>query len=103
SVYPYYAKHILGDESMASVMFTFRNVIELAGVFVAIPFIRRIGKRNVTLGGCLAVIVGQLIIATSPTQMTVVLLGLGGAGAGHARALPILLGVLVYLVEALLN
>src|SRR5699024_624385 len=70
SVYPYYAKHLRGDESMASVMFTFRNVIELAGVFVAIPFIRRNGRRNVKLGGGLAVSGGQLISGTAPAQTT---------------------------------
>lgn len=99
SVYPYYAKHILGDESMASVMFTFRNVIELAGVFVAIPFIRRIGKRNVTLGGCLAVIVGQLIIATSPTQMTIVLLGIGVAGLGEGAMFGVVFAMIADTIE----
>lgn len=82
SIYPYVAKYRLGDENLASAMFTFRSVIELAGVCLAIPFIRRLGKRDLCLGACGVLLVGQLVIATNPGDKFVVLLGLGVAGLG---------------------
>lgn len=81
-IYPYVAKYRLGDENLASVMFTFRSIVELAGVCLAIPFIRRMGKRNLCLGACVVMLGGQLVIATDPADVFVVLLGLGIAGLG---------------------
>ena len=81
-IYPYYAKYALGDENLSSMMFTFRTVIEFGGVFLALPFIRRIGKRNITLAGCVVIIIGQCVIALGPTSLPVVLTGLGVAGVG---------------------
>lgn len=43
-VYPYYAKYTLGNEDLSTMLFTFRTVIGFGGVFLALPFISRIGK-----------------------------------------------------------
>lgn len=98
-IYPYYAKYILGDEGLSSLLFTFRTLIELGGVLIAIPFIRRIGKRNISLAGCLAMVGGQLIIAATPSSLTVVLIGLGVAGLGVGAIFGVLFAMIADTIE----
>jgi GPH family glycoside/pentoside/hexuronide:cation symporter len=81
-IYPYVATYKLGDANFSSAMFTFRSVIELAGVCLAIPFIRRMGKRNLCLGASGTLLLGQLVIAADSGSLAVVLVGLGIAGLG---------------------
>ena len=99
SVYPYYATHILGDGNVASLLFTFRNVLELIGVCVTIPFIRLIGKRNIIVAGCFAVVLGQLVIATSPESLPVILTGIGVSGIGGGAMFGVLFAMIADTIE----
>jgi GPH family glycoside/pentoside/hexuronide:cation symporter len=81
-IYSYVATYKLGNENFSSAMFTFRSVIELAGVCLAIPFIRKMGKRNLCLGASGTLLLGQLVIAADSGSLAVVLVGLGIAGLG---------------------
>jgi GPH family glycoside/pentoside/hexuronide:cation symporter len=98
-VYPYYAKYALGDEGLSSMMFTFRTVIEFGGVFLALPFIKRIGKRNISLAGCLAIVAGQCVIVLAPTILPVVLVGLGTAGVGVGAMFAVLFAMIGDTIE----
>lgn len=98
-IYPYYAKYTLGNENLSTMMFTFRTLIEFGGVFLALPFIKRIGKRNITLAGCLAIIAGQCTIALAPTSLPVVLTGLGIAGVGVGGMFAVLFAMIGDTIE----
>ncbi|MER7009648.1 glycoside-pentoside-hexuronide (GPH):cation symporter [Dactylosporangium sp. NPDC000555] len=80
----YYAKYILRDESIATGILTLRMVAELGGVLLAVPVVRRWGKRNACLVACVAIVAGQLVVAGSPLRLPVVMAGqaIAGLGAG---------------------
>ncbi|MFJ2780784.1 MULTISPECIES: MFS transporter [unclassified Kitasatospora] len=98
-VYPYYAQYTLGDENLATMLFTFRTIVEFAGVFLAIPLVRRIGKRNISLLGCVAMVVGQLVIAVAPASLPVVLTGLSVGGVGVGSMFAVLFGMVADTIE----
>lgn len=99
SVYPYYAKYILGNENFSSTMFTVRNFIELGGVFLAIPLIKKIGKRNICLLGCFSLIIGQLIIAINHMSYVFVMIGLGFAGIGVGAMFGVIFAMIADTIE----
>ncbi|RHR31449.1 MFS transporter [Clostridium sp. AF19-22AC] len=81
-IYTYYAKYILGSEALSGPMFTIRNIVELGGVMLTIPIVKRLGKRNVSLGASLLLVLGQIIMIFAPSNYTVILIGLSVCGLG---------------------
>lgn len=81
-VYPYYAEYTLGNVDLSSMMFTLRTAIELVGVLLTIPLLKRFGKRDIGLIGCFTIIIGQLVIVPNPSDLVFVLAGLSISGIG---------------------
>lgn len=82
-IYTYYAKYILGSANFATLMFTFRNIIELIGVIIAVPFLKRFGKRNICLISGFIIVLGQIILLVGQNAGTAVLLiGISASGLG---------------------
>jgi GPH family glycoside/pentoside/hexuronide:cation symporter len=98
-IYTYYAQDILGDTNLATILFTYRSLIEFAGVFLAIPFVKWIGKRNIALAGSFAVIVGQLVLTVAPTNFAAILIGLGIAGIGVGAMFAVIFGMIGDTIE----
>lgn len=66
----YYAKYILGDENVAGLLLS-ATLLSALAVMVILPFfIRRIGKRNVALAGCLLGLAVQLAMLLNPGSLT---------------------------------
>lgn len=99
SIYPYYAKYALGDENISAMLFTFRRFLELAGVLIAVPITRRLGKRNATLYGCIAIVAGQLVVAIAPESLTVILIGVGIAGIGAGIMFGVIFAMIADTIE----
>jgi len=80
----YYAKWVLGDEASATSILTLRMIAELCGVLLAVPVVRRWGKRNACLLACLVIVAGQSAIMLGPSSLTLVIVGqcIAGVGAG---------------------
>lgn len=80
----YYAKWVLGDEAIATSILTLRMIAELSGVLLAVPFVRRWGKRNASLAACLVIIAGQALILIDPSALGIVIAAqcVAGIGAG---------------------
>ncbi|WGD36911.1 glycoside-pentoside-hexuronide (GPH):cation symporter [Lysinibacter sp. HNR] len=98
-IYPYYSQYRLGDEDLSTMLFTFRTVVEIAGVFLAIPLVRLIGKRNISMFGAIAIVAGQLIIAVAPSSLSVVLIGLSIGGVGVGAMFAVLFGMIGDTIE----
>ncbi|WP_223624383.1 MFS transporter [Microbacterium sp. EST19A] len=80
----YYAKWVLGDESAATGILTLRMIAELSGVLLAVPVVKRWGKRNACILACAVIVAGQLLILIDPSTLTTVIIGqcVAGIGAG---------------------
>lgn len=67
TVAPYYCKYVLGNDSwLYSVMYAVDIAILVGGCAVAGLLLRKIGKRNLAMGGAILVIVAQLLLLINP-------------------------------------
>ena len=64
---PYYCKYIFGNDTWMYSTLYFLETVCMIGGAVACPFlIKRWGKRNVTLAGCLIAVGSQLLVLVNP-------------------------------------
>lgn len=66
----YYAKYILGDENIAGLLLSATLLSALAVMAILPFFIRKFGKRNVALSGCLIGLAAQIAILINPANLT---------------------------------
>lgn len=67
TVAPYYCKYVLGNDSwLYSVMYGLETGVLVAGVMGAGLLLRRVGKRNLALAGCIVGIVAQILLLINP-------------------------------------
>lgn len=84
----YFAEFELGNRDLMSIM----NVLEKGATIVAVlataPFIKRFGKRNLSLAGILIMVLGAGMMLAMPTNVPVILVGalLKGIGIGPFTA-----------------
>ncbi|MCQ2796576.1 MAG: MFS transporter [Bacilli bacterium] len=63
---PYYSKWVLGDMNLDKYYNTFflvETLVLVGGVFICMPLMKKIGKRNMALAGGIFALVGQVIFA----------------------------------------
>lgn len=78
----YYAQGILGNAGLVSIL-TFAMMLPCLGaMFLLAPFVKRFGKRNVSLAGMIIMATGFLLTMAAPTNLTLVLLGAALRGIG---------------------
>ncbi|MCB2305579.1 MFS transporter [Clostridium estertheticum] len=80
----YYAKYILGDPNLVGVIGTASFLPIIVGSFLAAPILTKFGKRNTALGGVILTIVGSLVMAVAPINITIIIVGLVIKGLGLA-------------------
>lgn len=87
----YYSQYILGDINYYPLVGLAISAPMLVGLFFVGPFVKRFGKRNVTMAGCLLFMLGGFIRMIDPTNLTTFLLGsaIGGLGAMPGLALTV--------------
>lgn len=94
SIYTYYAQEVLHDTNLATTLFTFRTIAEFAGVFLAMPLLKVLSKRDISLAGCVAIVIGQVILVLGGDSRAVVYVGLGVAGLGLGAMFAMLFGMI---------
>ncbi|MEK4439308.1 MFS transporter [Paenibacillus sp. FSL K6-2862] len=72
----YFTQYILKDSGLVGLIGMATLVPILGGLFIIAPFIKRYGKRNTAMVGSIITIVGSLIIAINPDNLSVVLTGI---------------------------
>lgn len=87
----YYSQYILGSINYYPLVGLAISGPMLIGLFFLGPFVKRFGKRNVTMAGCLLFMLGGFIRMIDPSNLTTFLLGsaVGGLGAMPGLALTI--------------
>jgi len=80
----YYAQYVLGNSNLVGVIGTASFLPIIVGSFLAAPVLKKFGKRNTALGGVILTIVGALIMAIAPANITVIIVGLVIKGLGSA-------------------
>lgn len=87
----YHSQYILKNINYYPLVGLALSAPMLIGLFFVGPFVRKFGKRNVVLGGCLLFITGFFIRMIDPTNLVTFLLGsaIGGLGAMPGLALTV--------------
>jgi GPH family glycoside/pentoside/hexuronide:cation symporter len=80
----YYAQYVLGDANLVGVIGTASFLPIIVGSFLAAPVLKKFGKRNTALGGMILTVIGSLFMATAPTDITIIIVGLVMKGLGAA-------------------
>lgn len=66
---PYVCKWIIRDENLYSILFLVETLTLVGGVFVCMPLVKKVGKRNLALIGAAIALAGQLIYLISPESV----------------------------------
>jgi GPH family glycoside/pentoside/hexuronide:cation symporter len=87
----YYSQYILGNINYYPFIGLAISAPMLIGLFFVGPIVKRFGKRNVTIAGCLLFLTGGIIRMIDPTNLATFLLGsaIGGFGAMPGLALTV--------------
>lgn len=85
----YYAQYELGNNELMGVISVAEKVPSILIAIAIVPFIRRLGKRNLSLIGSVIMLVGATVILLQPRELSFVLAGsvLKGIGGGIVGAL----------------
>ncbi|MBU3146866.1 MFS transporter [Clostridium sp. CF012] len=80
----YYAQYVLGDKNYIGTLTMTMMVPMIVGMFLVALLIKRIGKRNSALIGTVIVLIGQVIMMISPSNLTFILVASAIKGLGSA-------------------
>ncbi|MBU3101802.1 MULTISPECIES: MFS transporter [Clostridium] len=81
----YFAKLVLGNQGYVSQLAMAMTISQIIAMFIVAKFVKKHGKRNVLIGGCVITVVAYIIIMIGGNNFKFVLIGniirgLGGAG-----------------------
>lgn len=66
---PYYCKYILGNDTwMYSVLYLVETLVLIGATMFSPLLLKRLGKRNMSLIGCIGCLIGQLVFLINPTS-----------------------------------
>ena len=84
----YYAQYELGNNELMSVITIVEKLPSIIVTIAIAPFIKKFGKRNLSLAGAIVGLIGVGVILIQPRNLTFVLIGaaLKGAGIGPIGA-----------------
>lgn len=80
----YYCKYILGNQDLYSPIYAAELIAQSIVVLIIPNFVMKFGKRNLTLGGILLVIVAQIAWMTNPMSVTIAMISAVIRGIGVA-------------------
>ncbi|MFE0556837.1 glycoside-pentoside-hexuronide (GPH):cation symporter [Paenibacillus sp. NPDC058910] len=69
----YYAQYVLNDANLVGTLGLAGMIPVLIGFFLIAPFIKRFGKRNVSIAGLVISLIGSSIIIINPTSLAIVI------------------------------
>lgn len=81
----YYAKVLLGDEKISQTINSVTNLAQILCMFAVAPFIKRLGKRNSMVVGCIIQTAGLFLLVFGGNAMVLlssIVRGIGGAFYG---------------------
>ncbi|MCQ2753019.1 MAG: MFS transporter [Bacilli bacterium] len=65
----YFCKWVIGDESLYQTLFLVETLTLVAGVFVCMPLVKKVGKRNLALFGAIVAVLGQALYCIYPENV----------------------------------
>jgi GPH family glycoside/pentoside/hexuronide:cation symporter len=95
----YYTQYILGDKNLVGTLTAFGAVPMLIGTFILAPFVKRYGKRNVAMAGCVCAILGHIIMALSGTNLIIIFVATFFKSLGGAAVIGTLFALIADTVE----
>ncbi|MDO4901634.1 MFS transporter [Actinomyces sp.] len=84
TVSTYYAQYVLGNAELMGVIQTAERIPWILGIMVMAPAIRRLGKRNLVLGGACLCVAAQIAPLLAPSSLPLVTAAAVVRGIGEA-------------------
>ncbi|MCQ2794439.1 MAG: MFS transporter, partial [Bacilli bacterium] len=69
TVLPFFCDSVIGDTNLYSILFLVETLTLVGGVFVCMPLVKKVGKRNLALIGAAIALAGQIIYVFFPTNI----------------------------------
>lgn len=66
TILPYYCKYVLEDLNLYSILFLVETLTLVGCIFICMPLVKKVGKRNLALFGTFIALAGQLVFAIMP-------------------------------------
>lgn len=96
---PYYCKYVLGNDSIYSVIYTAEIVTLIVGALLCPALLKKFNKRDLSLLGCIIVVVAHALILVNPTSVTWVLIMTIIRSLGQAPLTSVVFGMMGDVVE----
>ena len=96
---PYYCKYVLGNDDIYSVIYTAEIVTLIVGALLCPALLKRFDKRDLSLIGCIIVVVAHGLILVNPTNVTWVLVMTIIRSLGQAPLTSVVFGMMGDVVE----
>lgn len=96
---PYYCKYVLGNDNIYSVIYTAEIVTLIVGALLCPALLKRFNKRDLSLIGCIIVVVAHALILVNPTNVTWVLVMTIIRSLGQAPLTSVVFGMMGDVVE----
>ena len=95
----YYAQYVLGDNEQVTLLTLAEKIPLILSVLIAAPFVKKWGKRNVSMVGSLTFLVGAALMALYPQNLLYLTVGLIIRGIGGGIVGALIYGLLADTVE----
>ena len=95
----YYAQYALGDSDQVMLLTLAEKIPLILSAIIAAPFVKRWGKRNTSLFATLIFILGAVIMALKPQDLTWIAAGLAIRGLGGGTVGALIYGLLADTIE----
>lgn len=96
---PYYCKYVLGNDELYSFIYTAEIVSLIVGALACPLLLRRFNKRDLSLLGCVIVVVAQALIMLHPTSFSWILTMTIIRSLGQAPLTSVVFGMMGDVVE----
>lgn len=96
---PYYCKYVLGDDGIYSVIYTAEIVSLIVGALLCPMLLKRFGKRDISLIGCIIVVAAHALIMMNPTNFGWILAMTIIRSLGQAPLTSVVFGMMGDVVE----
>ena len=99
TILPYFSQYVVGDKNLYGYLFLVETLTLVGGVFVCMPLVKKVGKRNLALFGSLIALASQFIYMINPTNITMIYMSCVFRSIGLAPLNAVVFGMLGDVVD----
>jgi len=99
TILPYFCKWVILDQNLYSILFLVETLTLVGCVFICMPLMKKIGKRNLALIGAVICLIGQIVYIFKPTSVGMIYMSCIVRSIGLAPLNAVVFGMLGDVVD----